>query len=567
MKKLKDIYYNIAAILIFLLIISGLFVVYFLVRNTQESAYELEYRHFEDRLETVDTDAAHRFGLIRTGISHVLKASFREGEETYLSKGDVSGLYEAYMTSSLANSIYIKQFHAICGGERILSIPEDTDPPDTLLKKNEEAFSLVTDSDGAGVLFYSKNAEIPGLTYLFMIGPEPVLSSLGDQTLTDIESVFLYDGQTGVLVRERDGQLRTLTDPVSENDTEIYSYICSLEENGESDIWYCRYLDDDLIMHHLILGMKPSGKSLTKRFAVGVITDDTIFLEANIRIMRRVIGIMLIVLLGLSGFFLLLLLISRRNRAQRAQILMLDEKNKASEERIRNLELLEQRERLETIGVLTSSIAHEFNNLLTPIMGYSVMSLNEAPVENEGLAENLAEIYNASSRAKQLISRMASYARLRDSVSFLYQSPDDILNEVLVMMKPAKPQHVEIRKELSCGEQCIWGDRIQLVQLFMNLILNAFQAMKEAGGTVTLGSVKEDGLVKVYVSDTGTGIRPEDLERIFDPFYTTKGEGGTGLGLSIAKRIAETHGASLNVSSTPGEGTVFTVIFPEKKAD
>ena len=90
---------------------------------------------------------------------------------------------------------------------------------------------------------------------------------------------------------------------------------------------------------------------------------------------------------------------------------------------------------------------------------------------------------------------------------------------------------------------------------------------KEAGGTVTLGSVKEDGLVKVYVSDTGTGIRPEDLERIFDPFYTTKGEGGTGLGLSIAKRIAETHGASLNVSSTPGEGTVFTVIFPEKKAD
>ena len=179
------------------------------------------------------------------------------------------------------------------------------------------------------------------------------------------------------------------------------------------------------------------------------------------------------------------------------------------------------------------------------------------------LANNLAEIYKASSKARNLISRITSYSRTNSDQAFQYLSPDEIIEEVLQMTRPAMLGKVAVQLSLSCPEPCIYGDRLQLMQLFMNLIVNAYQAMSGNEGEVTIQSELKDGKVKVSVRDTGKGMTEEEKKRIFEPYFTTKGEAGTGLGLMISDRIAKAHGAEIEFDSTLGEGTEFIVIFPE----
>lgn len=270
------------------------------------------------------------------------------------------------------------------------------------------------------------------------------------------------------------------------------------------------------------------------------------------------------VCLGLAiGSVLFLHLVRRTARIER-EATALHRKNEKMQALNAQIRQLNHHQRLEIIGTLTSSIAHEFNNLLTPIMGYSLMALEKLPPEEEELYDNLLEVYNASKEAKNIISRLNDLSRKQSETSFRYVSLDDIVSHTMKVAGPAKPKPVVIQQKLNCWGQRIRANEIQLSQLVLNLVLNAFHAM-ENGGILTVETSFDESWAYLRISDTGCGISEENKPKIFEPFFTTKETGkGTGLGLAIAAQTVEDHNGQIQVESTLGKGTVFTVLLPRK---
>ncbi|MBN2280045.1 MAG: PAS domain S-box protein [Candidatus Marinimicrobia bacterium] len=252
------------------------------------------------------------------------------------------------------------------------------------------------------------------------------------------------------------------------------------------------------------------------------------------------------------------------------------ERNKLEEER-RQFEIQRSRsQKLETIGTLAGGIAHDFNNLLTPIMGYSDIIKSQLK-ENDPIYDSIDEIYQASQRAKELVLQMLSFSREadRDLRPVLVNS---ILKETVKLLRSSIPESIEIKLDMRKENCKILGDPVKLHQVIMNLGTNAYHAMEDTRGTLTVildkvaldkeaarlnPGLHEGDYVKLTVSDTGTGMDRETMERIFEPFFTTKKQGkGTGMGLSVVHGIVKSHQGGIKVASTPGQGTTFILHFP-----
>jgi signal transduction histidine kinase len=241
-------------------------------------------------------------------------------------------------------------------------------------------------------------------------------------------------------------------------------------------------------------------------------------------------------------------------------------KNEAIAKVIRQNRELAHHQRLQTIGMLTSSIAHEFNNLLTPIMGYSLMTLEKLQPEQE-LYDDILEIDESSCKAKEIISRLNDLSRKNTDTSFRLMSPDVLIRKTIAIAKPAKPENVQVKLDLNCDDQRLNANEIQFTQLLLNLILNGFHAMEPEGGILTLTTNFDEESVHILVSDTGCGIAKEIQTKIFEPFFTTKETGkGTGLGLAIAAQVVEDHMGNIRVESKEGSGTTFFVSLPRLRA-
>lgn len=268
------------------------------------------------------------------------------------------------------------------------------------------------------------------------------------------------------------------------------------------------------------------------------------------------------ILLGTAAVVGALSFLIFNNRKSRRELKLLEERQEALEKINRQTRELAHHQRLETIGTLTSSIAHEFNNLLTPIMSYSLLTLEKLPPEEEELYDNVLEIYNASQKAKVIISRLSDISRKNSEKTFHNISLDEQVKRALDLVMPAKPEHVEIKLNLNCWDQRIRANEIQICQMLLNLILNAFQAL-EHGDTVQIDTTFDETSVYLHVSDNGCGIPEEIQKKIFDPFFTTKDNGkGTGLGLAIVAQVVEDHFGTIDVKSTPDRGTRFSICLP-----
>ena len=169
-------------------------------------------------------------------------------------------------------------------------------------------------------------------------------------------------------------------------------------------------------------------------------------------------------------------------------------------------------QRLQTIGTLTSGIAHEFNNLLTPIMGYSLMALEKIPAEE-------TEIYNASQKAKEIVSRLSDLSRKNTEASYTRVSVDEVVRKTLDLASTVKPKTIAVRLNLNCWDQRIQANETQLMQMFLNLILNAFQAMGDNGGLLSINTTFDEKMIQISITDTGCGIPAETVPHIFEPFF------------------------------------------------
>ena len=268
-----------------------------------------------------------------------------------------------------------------------------------------------------------------------------------------------------------------------------------------------------------------------------------------------VIGVMLLIFL--------ILLMDRINSANITELEAMTDRVKMMEEINQRMQALTHHQRLETIGTMAASIAHDFNNLLTPIMGYSIMTMEMVPADQTDIQENLMEVYNASVKAKDIVQGLADLTKKGREEDFSDIDMDELVKSSLKVTLPTKPKNVEIKGNFKSDGKKIKGDNTQLSQLVMNMVLNAYDAMRDEGGDLFVSTKLVGDEIITSIRDTGTGMDPETVSRIFDPFYTTKESGkGTGLGLAIAAQIVEQHGGRIYVDSQLGVGTEFRIVLP-----
>ncbi len=285
--------------------------------------------------------------------------------------------------------------------------------------------------------------------------------------------------------------------------------------------------------------------------------------STNLRFALALIGYGGLIVVCVFAAAMLLLYRGGRSWRQQKKMAEIQKKNDMLDELNRKTQQLAHHQRLEIMGTLTSSIAHEFNNLLAPIMGYSMMALEKIPEDQAELYDDILEIYNTSLKAKNLLQRLSDLSRKNSETVFRKLSPDDLVQKVLHVAKPAQSKQVEIRTDLVCQGITILGNEMQLSQMLLNLVLNAFHAMEETGGVLTISTKPKEQGVLFTVSDTGGGIAPEVIPYIFEPFFTTKEVGkGTGLGLAIVAQVIEDHKGDIDVESRLGMGTTFFVTIP-----
>lgn len=235
-----------------------------------------------------------------------------------------------------------------------------------------------------------------------------------------------------------------------------------------------------------------------------------------------------------------------------------------------------QSQKMQAIGTLAGGIAHDFNNILTSIMGYAELTVGELD-DTRTARRNLMEIQKASVRAKELIKQILVFSRDGDHEMGAARM-SDIVEESLKLLRATLPRTIEIRHNIWKDGDVVMANETQITQVIMNLCSNAEYAMREGGGVLDVSlkpfEVDEEFAathnvlspgphLQLIVSDTGAGMSKNTIERIFDPFYTTKNVGeGTGLGLSVAHGIVTAHKGAITVYSEPGRGSTFNVYLP-----
>jgi PAS domain S-box-containing protein len=247
----------------------------------------------------------------------------------------------------------------------------------------------------------------------------------------------------------------------------------------------------------------------------------------------------------------------------------------------KNLQMhLQKAQKMEAIGNLAGGIAHDFNNILSPIIGYAEILMEELPAKRPE-HEYAQEIFIAGKRGSDLVKQILAFSR-QSEPTFKPVHMQQVLKEVLKLSRSTIPADIKIVDDLKNDCKPVLADATQLHQIAMNLITNAYHAVEPAGGQITV-RLKESHLTEVdadagnmepgcyallTVADTGCGIDPAIISRIFDPYFTTKEQGkGTGLGLAVVYGIVKKHGGDIRVQSTPGKGTTFEVLFPQIKKD
>jgi two-component system NtrC family sensor kinase len=235
------------------------------------------------------------------------------------------------------------------------------------------------------------------------------------------------------------------------------------------------------------------------------------------------------------------------------------------EERTRQIKemqsVLIRSEKLASLGELSAGIAHELNNPLTGIVLHASI-LNRNAALSEDMQKDLKTIMDEADRCARIVRNLLDFSRKTEPQKAMNNVNDTIDRALGLVENLAIFQDIEIVREYSPDIPELLLDAGQMEQVFVNMFVNASQAMEEGGRLIIRTNLDPDDSVIIRIEDTGSGIRKEHMGKIFDPFFTTKGARGTGLGLSVSYGIVEGHGGRIEVQSEEGKGTVFTVTLP-----
>ena len=263
-----------------------------------------------------------------------------------------------------------------------------------------------------------------------------------------------------------------------------------------------------------------------------------------------------------------------------AQIQDITGRKRAEEQRKKLEEQLRQAQKMEALGTLAGGTAHEFNNILGIIIGYSDLAKQEVAAGHP-VSRHLQEVLKASLRAKEIVQQILTFTRQqKDQRELILLHP--IVMDAVKLIRTTLPDKVEIITDLEPGASAILGNPTQIHQVIFNLCTNAWHAMKDNAGLIRITqrnvrleetvpalhpALHAGPYVRLSIEDNGEGMDPATLARIFEPFFTTKGPGkGTGLGLAVVHGILQAHDGAIVVQSQPGQGTAFHLYFPAELA-
>ncbi len=227
-------------------------------------------------------------------------------------------------------------------------------------------------------------------------------------------------------------------------------------------------------------------------------------------------------------------------------------------------------DKLRALGQLASGVAHDFNNSLAAILGRA--QLLRRQTGDDALVRNLDIIQTAAEDAAATVRRIQTFARKAPAKEFEMLDVRNLLSDAIEITRTrwqneARLRGLEFQVELHAGEeQHTQGSASELREVFVNLIVNAVDAMPD-GGKIAIACARHDGRLRLHFADSGTGMADDVKQKIFEPFFSTKGAHGTGLGLSVSYSIIERHGGSIRVDSELGRGTVFTIDLPATESE
>lgn len=480
--------------------------------------------------------------------------------------GDTGELREYISSNNLtANPIYADVL-IMQDGSQVLSA------------SGRSGYSMLTEADGRGIRICAdddghyymayETAPSDSISYEALIDLEQLyLTSLGESRG---RGVILIDSTSTILITHQKGEavIYPVADVDDANTAQYRDFMIESQGTQRSGGTSLEIEDQNGSMHTARIVVQPSSRTTNGEFAIGITADFDEALQPSRHAAEMILFYGGMAVAGIIALIFMLIILRRANTAHERDLEVLRKKNSAMEELNQNMQALAHHQRLETIGTMTASIAHDFNNLLTPIMGYSMMAAEMLPDDQSEIQDYMMEVYNASVKAKDIVQRLADLSKKGKEESYKVLDPVEIIRSSLKVTLPAKPKNVDVRGRFSSGQARIRGDATQISQMVINIVLNAYDAMKEKGGTLTVSTRIEEGGVAMRFNDTGTGMDAETLARIFDPFYTTKESGkGTGLGLAIVHQICDTHNAKVYVDSEPGVGTEFRIIFPVVQAE
>lgn len=308
-----------------------------------------------------------------------------------------------------------------------------------------------------------------------------------------------------------------------------------------------------------------------------VIDYDDVFIPIADGYMKMVLLFVIIIVIILIAVIMVSRLLIRQKH-DTEKIEYLTGLNEVLEELRKGEEKMAHNQRLQILGTMTGGIAHEFNNLLTPILGYADLMLLELPEDSE-MHEDALEIRDTSLKAKEIIQQLSAMSRKNIETVFKRMNMKDVLKRSIKMVQSIRPTNIELTSDIKLTNQQIIGNKTQISQVILNICLNAIQAIGSKAGEINLKAdiVKSNEIkalktndtdswheyISISIEDNGSGMAKEVLKQIFQPFYTTKRQGqGTGLGLALVEQIINAHKGIIQATSTEGKGSCFTIYLP-----
>ena len=562
-KKQKN--YNVVIIAILLLTMLGIGWILRTYQSYRAAFIEIQEAKQLQLAKAIDRNIGALLEQGKDGMDYVLHhPDFEMAEAAWLRDGNCQQLQSLFAESYLLRSAVASDILAI-QGESVLWHMQPRKEYQFLKTATDDARQRIC-MDGEentylALLETSKN----DIRYAALIDIEKFYHLAGSTELAEADQLLLLDRTHSIMLHfctHEEKVKTTLLEACPKR--EDFRILLEADRNGDTAayplVYQTQRMEEGYNAHIVTL---PSAENSNQSFAVGLIGNlDQALAPLKEASVQWIFGGM-VVLIGISLMLILMLHYRRRDARIARELELLRQKNLSMEELNRKTREMAHHQRLEMIGTLASGIAHEFNNLLTPIMGYSMLTLEQLPADREDLYDNILEIYNTSRKAREITSQLSQYVRKAGNEKKEYLSPEQLLTKVLHVSMPACPENVRVQKQVDCGGMQIYGNETQLSQLLLNLMINGFHAMAEHGGTLTVsGTVQKDKVI-ITVQDTGCGIPESILPHVFEPFFTTKEGGqGTGLGLAIAQQIIEEHQGYIEVLSKEGEGSRFHVYLP-----